>query len=239
MRHPASQWGRPLAAGVAGLALAMGVRAQMGVSVAADSDYRFRGVSLSDSRPSLRMTLNYDAPDGWYAGASATRVEPAQGERYAQVLGYAGWVTRFDNGRRVEFGASFSHFTGDSSYDFAEAYAALLAERWSVRVYYAPDYFGRHKQTVYAELNAHLLLNEHARLFGHVGVLAPLGRSSGSASGGDDASRARGDLRAGAGLMVRDWDLQLAWVAATRGDPYPAVYDRRRTAWVLGAAYSF
>ena len=207
--------------------------AQLGASVAADSDYRFRGVSLSDSRPGLRLTLNYDAPAGWYAGASATRVELAQGDRYAQVLGYAGLVTRFDAARRLEFGASFSHFTGDASYDYGEAYAGLLGERWSTRMYFAPNYFGRHVRTLYAEFNAHLQLSEPARVFGHVGVLAPLGGAA------DDARKARGDLRVGVGLARRDWDLQLAWVATSRGGPYPALYGGRRNAWVVGASYAF
>ncbi len=233
MRGPWLRWGRALALGVGGLSLSMGTHAQLGVSVAADSDYRFRGVSLSDSRPSLRMTLNVDAPDGWYAGASATRAALTQRDRYTQWLGYAGWVTRAVEGRSLEFGANVLHFAGNSTYDFAEAYAGLLAERWSARVYYAPDYFGRHVQTAYAELNGHLPLNEHARLFGHVGLLAAL------RGGNDDAGKARVDLRAGAGLVLRDWDLQLAWVAASRGGPYPAVYGGRRAAWVAGAAYSF
>ena len=86
MRRPRPAWGRIALLGAAGLAMSAAAQAQLGASVAADSDYRFRGVSLSDSRPGLRLTLNYDAPAGWYAGASATRVELAQGDRYAQVL---------------------------------------------------------------------------------------------------------------------------------------------------------
>jgi uncharacterized protein (TIGR02001 family) len=233
MHGPWLRWGRGLALGVGGLLLSMGSHAQLGVSVAADSDYRFRGVSLSDSRPSLRMTLNYDAPDGWYAGASATRAALTQRHRYTQGLGYAGWVTRAVEGRSLEFGADYSYFAGNSTYDFAEAYAGLLAERWSARVYYAPNYFGRNVQTLYAELNAHFPLNERARLFGHLGLLAAL------RGGNDDGAKARGDGRAGAGLVLRDWDLQLAWVTASRGGPYPAVYGGRRSAWVAGATLSF
>lgn len=211
----------------------MGAHAQLGASVAADSDYRFRGVSLSDSGPTLRFTLNYDAPGGWYAGASTIRVELAHGERYAQLLPYAGYVVPFDEGRRLEFGASFSHFTGDSTYDYGEAYVGLLADRWSARMYYAPNYFGQQARTVYAELNAHTPLNEYARLFGHIGALSPWGRA------GADSNQARIDVRIGAGLSVRDLDLQLARVAASRGGPYPAVDGRRGAALVASASFSF
>ena len=77
-------------------------------------------------------------------------------------------------------------------------------------------------------------MNESVRLFGHVGAVARI-----SGPHGDDASRARIDVRLGAGWALRDLDLQIAWVAATRGGPYPAVYDKPRAAWVAGASCSF
>jgi uncharacterized protein (TIGR02001 family) len=221
------------ALGAAGLALSLAAQAQFGASVAADSDYRVRGVTLTDGGPTLRATLNYDAPGGWYIGAMATRVELAPGDRYEQVMPYAGIVVPFGEQRRVEFGATISHFTGDAGYDYAEAYAGLLADRWSARLYCSPNYFGRHLATAYAELNGHAVLAPHVRLFAHVGVLSPLGRAAG------DANKARFDLRVGTGLSVGDLDLQIAWVAATQGGPYPAIRGGRRTAWVAGASFSF
>jgi hypothetical protein len=56
---------------------------------------------------------------------------------------------------QVEAGATFSHFTGDARYDFAEFYVGLLAGRWGARLHFAPDYFGRNVSTVYAEFDAH------------------------------------------------------------------------------------
>ena len=230
---PFVPWGRGLACIVAGAALATAAHAQFGASVAVDSDYRYRGVSLSDSRPSLRLTLNYDTPEGGYAGASATRAALTARDTYTQVLGYAGWATRAVDGRSLEVGIDASHFTGIPGYDFAEAYAGLLAEQWSARLYYAPDYYGRHVQAAYAEFNAHVPLDQRARLFGHVGALAALG-SVGAAGG-----QARSDVSAGAGIALRGWDLHLAVVAASRGGPYPAVYGGRRAAIVAGASFSF
>ncbi len=209
-------------------------RAQLSANIGIDSDYRFRGVSLSDDRPSLRTTFNYDAANACYGGAAATRVESARGDRYAQLQGYAGCVLRGDGARQLDLGATYSHFTGNPTYDFAEAYAGVLGDRWSARVYLAPDYFGRHVSTAYAELNTHRILDEQFRLLGHVGVIAAL---RGNAS--DNASRIRVDLRLGAGWVLRGLDVQLAWVAASRGGPYPAVYGNRRAAWVAGASYSF
>jgi len=208
------------------------VQAQLGASVAIDSDYRFRGVTLSESGPTARASFNYDAANGCYGGASATSVEIAKGDRYIQVLGYAGCAVPAGVGRHVEAGLAFLHF-GDKEYDFAEGYVGVLAERWSGRVHLAPDYFGRHVSTVYAELDGHALLDEHFRLFGHVGAIVRI------AGDGRGASRSRADLRLGIGWAMRGVDLQLAWLAATHGGPYPAVYDKRPTAWVASASYAF
>ncbi len=225
--------GRRLALGLLCLTSGASVHAQWSASLSADSDYRFRGVSLNESRPSLRAALNYDAPDRCYAGASTTRVELARGDRYAQLLGYAGCVVPM-SASPIELGATFSHFTGDSSYDYAEFYVGVLAERWNARLHIAPDYFGRHVSTVYTELDSHLLLNESLRLFGHLGAISRIGGPH-----DDNASRIRIDVSVGAGLALRQFDLRIAGVAASRGGPYPAVYERRRASWVASISCAF
>jgi len=224
------------ALGVVGLigivAVATPAHAQLGATIAVESDYRYRGVSLSDSRPRERLTLNYDAPRDWYAGASLTRATLAFLDTYVQATGYAGWVTRAENGRSFELGVQATHFAGVSGYDFAELYAGVLAERWSARAYLSPDYYGRHVRAGYAELDAHRPFGASARVFAHAGVLVPLGGGEG------DARRARLDVSAGAGYVVGGWDLHLSAVVATRRGPYPAVYSGRRAAIVVGASWS-
>ena len=217
---------------MSGCILAMATQAQLSTTIGIESDYRYRGVSLSNSEPSPRLTLNYDAPDRWYAGASATRVVIA-GSTSTQLLGYAGWVSNAVEGRSFEIGIDGSHFAGVSGYDFAEAYVGLLADGWSARAYYAPSYYGRRVGVGYLELNAHAPVSEQVRVFAHLGALVPL------RSGGGDAGQARGDISVGAGYVAGGWDLHLAAVAATRSGPYPAVYSGRRAAVVVGASFSF
>jgi len=227
------RWGRSLACAVPGCVLAIAAHAQLSTTVGIESDYRYRGVSLSNSKPSPRVTLNYDAPDRWYAGASATRAEIAASGRSTQLVGYAGWVSNAVDGRSFEVGVDGSHFAGVSGYDFAEAYAGVLASRWSARAHYAPNYYGRRIDVADLELNVHAPLGEQVRVFGHVGALAPLRGGSG------DAGKARGDISVGAGYVVGGWDLHLAGVGATQRGPYPAVYAGRRAALVAGASFSF
>ena len=209
-------------------------RAQLAASVTGYSDYRFRGVSLGDDRPGVQLAVNYDTSAGWFLGASGTGVALGRGRRYAAAMGYAGYAAVTTQGLSWELGAVASHFSGDSSYDYAEAFTGLSGERWNVRLYLAPDYFGRGVATAYLEGNGNLPLGEYARLLGHAGVLAGRGGADGS-----DSRRARIDGRLGGGYARDAIDLQLAWVAATRGGPYPAVYDSRRGAWVLSVTLAF
>ena len=101
------------------------------------------------------------------------------------------------------------------------------------RIHFAPNYFGRDVSTVYAELDAHTLLDENFRLFGHLGVIARIGGDGGG------ESRTRADLRLGAGWVWRGLDLQL------RGSPPAAAGRTRRCTTAVAApgsqsaSYSF
>ena len=208
--------------------------AQLGASVTAVSDYRFRGVSLSDHRPALQAAVNYDATGGWYLGASLSQVALNRGRRDIGVVGYAGYVIETAKGPSWDLGAVALHFAGASSYDYFETYAGLVADRWNARVYLSPDYFGRGVASAYLECNGNVPLGEQMRLLGHAGVLAGHGGRADS-----DAGKARLDMRLGIGYGRGAADLQIAWVAASPDGPYPAVYDARRTAWLFSASYSF
>jgi uncharacterized protein (TIGR02001 family) len=209
-------------------------QAQLGASITAVSDYRFRGVSMSDAEPALLLGVVYDARGGSYAGASLTRVALSRGQRYTELVGYAGRVVETCFGAGWEIGAVASHFGGDASYDFIELYTGLVAERWNTRLYLSPDYFGRGVRTAYAEWNGHWPLGADVRLIGHAGVLGGLGGAAGS-----DSHRARLDTRLGIGISRGSADLQFAWVAASRGGPYPAVYDTRRSGWLFSASFAY
>jgi uncharacterized protein (TIGR02001 family) len=232
LQGPLVRWVPRLACAVAGAALSAATHAQLGGSVGLDSDYRYRGVSLNASRPSPRLSMSYDAPERWYAGAAASRVALTRTGTQVQWSGYAGRTVPWIDDRHLEIGLQGSHFGGVSGYDFAEAYAGVLSDRWSARLYYAPNYYGRRTQVAYLEVNAFPPIDRQARLFAHVGALVPL-------AGAADAAKTRFDASIGAGLALGRWDLHVAAVAATPFGPYPAVYSSRRAALVVGASASF
>jgi uncharacterized protein (TIGR02001 family) len=214
-----------------------GAAAQLGASLTLESDYRFRGVSLSGGKPDAHLALAWDHPGGAYAGASATAVELEPGQRRAARMGYRGYARRADPlGLGWEAGVSAAHFVAATGYDYAELYAGVIGERWNARLAFSPDYFNQGARTLYAELNGGRNLARPWRVFGHVGALDALDARA-LPSG---ASRLRFDVRLGVAATQDDWEVQLAYAATGRGGLYPATYeDRRRRGWVLSAAYFF
>lgn len=208
-----------------------GAAAQVGVGLRLETDYRFRGVSLSGGRPDLHLDLAWDGANGVYAGAAATSVELERGPRRGQLIGYFG-LARATGSVGWEFGATAAHFVAAGGYDYAELYAGLLGDGWNARLSFSPDYFGQGARTLYAELNAGRALLAPWRVFAHLGALGAIGGTA-------DATHPRHDLRAGLGATLEAWDLQLAWVEAGRGDVYPTLYPARRRGLVLSVARFF
>ena len=206
----------------------------MGGSIVAESDYRYRGVSLNGEDPSLRVSVAYDHPSGWYAGASLAQVELEPGPKRMATTAYAGYVRRNAMGWAWETGVTLSRFSGDTDHDYGEVFGGILAAGWSARLYFAPHYFGGGGRTLYAEVNAGAPLAGTLRAFAHLGALA---RLAGDAPVG--TPRTRYDTRAGLGLRMADWDVQLAWVASSRNWTYPAAYEQRRSAVVFSVGYDF
>jgi uncharacterized protein (TIGR02001 family) len=218
------------------LVLPLAAQAQWSGSLAADSDYRFRGVPLGGSKPTLRASANYDAADGWYGGVSATQARILAGDRYTQLLGYAG-VVRPLGGGALDLGLTGWSFVGEHRYDFAEAYAGLLFDPVSLRLNYSPQYFGWQVQTAYLDASAQVPLPGGLRLLAHAGLLVPLTHL---AAPFPDANRTRADVRTGIGwTALRDLDLIVAWASVTRGGPPPASTPPRRSGWALAATWYF
>ena len=105
-------------------------------SVAALSDYRFRGVSRSDEDPAVqaRLTLSHDS--GLYAGVTATTLKGLDSFRLRdpgfQDLGdveldlYAGYGAQLGGGFSLDAGLLYYLFAGgDGPTDYVEPYASL------------------------------------------------------------------------------------------------------------------
>ncbi|GLQ45337.1 exported protein [Dyella lipolytica] len=216
----------------------MQARAQVTGSATLVSDYRFRGVSLSDDRPSAQLAFDYDLPaSGWYAGGvmSTVRLDPTQA---AQLLGYAGFAQRLLPDLSWEAGVRYTGFTGHESYAYAETYVGLTYKQLVGRVYYAPDYFNAGYPALYAELNDSHTLSGPWYVFGHVGYL----RRGGDVAD-DHVSRFRSDIRMGVGLALAPCDMQLSWSTVYGANNYvfgyPASAGVTRNAWIVSISYAW
>lgn len=208
--------------------------AQVGGNIAFLTDDRYRGISLSQEKPTLRLSASYDHEDGWFGGGSLTEVMLYRPRWQVQVLGYAGYAGRLSDRFGWEAGATVVHFGADSHYDYQEAFGGLSGERWNARLHCSPDYFGSGVRTAYAELNVGLPISPLVRVTAHAGALMRVGGAS--VEGGGVS------LDGSLGLaMARDaWEAQVAWVAGGRSALYPTAYGRAsQGTLMLSASLSF
>lgn len=212
-------------------------RADVGATLSLQSDARERGLSYSGNRPSAQFSLVWDGEAGWYAGALLTRARFDAEHHGTWLRAYAGRVAALLPGLDGEAGLLLNRFENLSRYDFAEAYVGLLGERWNLRLHHAPNYYGSGQRSVYGEFNLRWPIGRDVAAFGHVGRLNGHGAAAAYAQ---PQGSVRVDQRVGASWQLgQGCELQLAWVAASRGGPYTWTDPTRRRAVVLGFNAAF
>lgn len=201
---------------------------QFSFSGAIESDYRFRGLSISHGRPDARLDLAYDRPGGLYAGMALVAAPQRDRAAVTSYTAYAGWVSLPAAGISWDGGVSHTHISDRERYDYDEIYAGLMTKAVSARLSYSPRYYGRDVQTVYADISGGRRVSQHWRVFAHAGLLT---RLSGA------RLRQRHDISAGIATSVYACDVRLALTQA------PALYawghDDGGTALVLSATHAF
>jgi len=188
---------------------AANVSAQVSGSASLVSNYRFRGITLSENKPAAQFGVAYDDPAGWYGGVFASTAEFATPSGVElQAVPFVGYTWRDSSGVSWEAGADYSLFTGGAQdHNYPEVYVGVAGEHVSARLYYSTHYFGEHAATLYGEANATEPLVDRVRLIAHVGVLQ-------STNGnlyylGPERLL---DGRVGIGVDLDPFDIQLSWV---------------------------
>ena len=230
--------GVAVAAIIASEALVAGRAAgQVSGSVSVVSDYRYRGVSLTNDKRAVQGSIAYDHETGWYGGVFASNAELYDRSRVLHSVFYAGYARRIRTDLSWDCGASAATFSGRSDYDYYEVFCGLASDKINAKVYYSPNYYSLDAQTIYVELNGALPLRDRLRLTGHVGALNVIRRTE---SYGYSADPHRYDIRLGASLDL-DWArAQLAWVASNRGSGlYPVSSLQKRHAVVASLSRQF
>jgi uncharacterized protein (TIGR02001 family) len=212
--------------------------AQFTVTASVVSDYRFRGVSLSDDKPAAQISVNWDDPGGWYAGAFASTVQlHNEATTTGQGLVYLGTTLPAGEGFNWDFGAIYSAFSEDRGYDYGEAYAGINSRSLAARLHFSPNYFGFGRSSLYGELNGTFALGDGFVLLGHVGVLVPTDSGNGSST---STTRNPVDARFGVGAEIAGFNVEVAWVGITGyGNLYPVYGTPRRNTVVASVSRSF
>jgi len=217
-------------------AVSQPVLAQISATASVVSDYRVRGVSLSDGRAVPQLNLVYDNPEGWYAGVFGSDATLRTVGDTQQAMAYAGFAQRITTDLSWEAGASKSVFRSASLYDYNEVFIGLSADRISGRLSYAPNYFGKSSHSLYSELNGYYPLNDTLRLTGHLGLLhmhTPDWFASLTPA-------YRADIRIGLSLDIEAWKLQVALLATQKKHPAYLYEDGgSQRALTVGLAYDF
>jgi len=208
--------------------------AQVSAQVSVASDNVFRGVSLSDGRASAAAELDFDSSAGWFAGAQVSSTRLAfQRHDHPELVFDAGYAHALTSTLTWDAGASYTAFPGFTYWNYGEAFVGVLAENWSARLHYAPDYFGRQRRTLYAEYDFQYPLHERWRVIAHIGAL----HSAPAAAEGHAWSY---DGSLGVAARFGSTTLALRRIAIDRVTYlYPLAETSGRADWVLSLAWSY
>ena len=228
-------------AGLAPALVPQVARAQVVATASFESDARYRGQSVSNGRPAFDFALSTDTPAGFYGGASASiSPQPEAGLRLIGVEEYLGYARRLDSGFVVDVGVAdyqrWRYQDGDR-YGFLDVETYAGVRRWGVSAYlfYSPHYYSGGARAVYAQLEAQRKLWGPWRLFGHVGVLTPLGTAP--YLYGPSGEQPDGSLGVSRSLF-RSAKAFVTWSAAPR-QPYALAFGPAGQAVIAGVSWSF
>ncbi len=214
--------------------------AQVAVSAALESDYRFRGASFSDRRPALTLTLSYDHPSGAYVGGSAIAADtPRDGVEVLGYIAYAGVVKRLNSDIALDVGVTnydLDRYTGDRTvkFNYAEAYVGAVTKNIVVRGYFSPNYISNGAHTVYLDVSGVVHPRDKWRLFGHVGMFTPINDEARSFG-----LRRRYDARVGVAREFTNAQVSLSWTTQWPRTVRPGVTPPKRSGLVAGVSYFF
>jgi hypothetical protein len=220
-----------------GLLIADPAAAQLGGSIAVDSDYRLRGYSLTGNHPAASAQLTYDDPSGFYFDLSGLAELSRDEVRFLGVIANAGYAKRLSPHVTIDGGVLRSQLRSAGRYgrpyQYTEVYAGAFVGPVSARIYYSPDYRYHGQSTLYGELEAGFEPAPNWRVSGHVGTLVYLNSASIY-----DAGSTHQDWRASVSRQFGNFEVH---TALSGGGPsrYYGFKVHKNTALTAGASLSF
>ena len=203
-----------------------------------ESDYRFRGHSLSAGRPIAGVQLTYDHHSGLYVSASAIGQLTKDDFRLLGKQGNIGFARRLTPELTLDLGAIRSEFRPADAYarrrDYTEFYGGLSYRGTVARLSYSPNYYYPRTPTLYGEVEASVEPRDKWHLTGHLGTQIYL---DGPYYPG--ASSSYFDWRLGLSRRLGALELHTAVSGGGPGKDYYGYQAHSKTALTAGASLSF
>ncbi|MGN6817288.1 MAG: TorF family putative porin [Sphingomonas sp.] len=213
--------------------------AQVSGSIDIESDYRLRGYSLSAGRPVATAQIGYDDDSGVYLNLSATGMLGRDDPLFLGVQGNIGYARRLSGKLSIDGGLLRSQYRAPDrttrSHDYTEVYLGLVADPFSARIYYSPDYYRSDVSTLYGEIEATVRPAKDWRINGHLGSLVYLSTPTQYFPG----RQTRYDWRIGVSRRLGNFDLHAALSGGGPGREYYAGSLHDKTALTAGVSWSF
>lgn len=194
----------------------------MSGNVGLTSDYRYRGLSNSDNKPSLQAEVRGDHSAGFYAALFAASVDLDIGTSLETdyILGYSLPLTERST---LDFNYSYFDYPGadraaDAEYeewgvDYALANTFKQDDSFSLSFKYSPDYSGKTGQAYYYGLGYALPVLEQWSLIAELGYTEMKSREHlAMAFAADGSQKGYVDYKVALATQIVGLDLEMAWV---------------------------
>lgn len=99
--------------------------AELSGDIGVVSDYRFRGISLSDGQPAIQASLSLEAESGPYLGAWASTIRDRGSKTSAEVDLYAGYEVALSDAVSIDLVTTYYAYPSDGGSNYLEASATL------------------------------------------------------------------------------------------------------------------
>lgn len=181
----------------------------LSANVAIVSDYRFRGVSLSDEDPAIQGGI--DASLGsFYVGTWASSIEQFNGAE-AEVDLYGGWSSEFADGYAFDIGFLYYAYPDGTDTNYYEFYTSLGGSfdlfDWTIGAAYAPDSSNLDEDNIYVYGDGNFTIPDSPFYVG-----AHLGWEDGAF--GNNKIDWSGSL----GVTYEQWDVSVSYVDSDASD---------------------
>ncbi len=179
----------------------------IGVTITGVSDYRFRGISLSDKDPAIQGAIDVEHKSGFYIGTWASTIKGSPAD--VEVDLYAGWRGEVGSGVNLDIGAVSYLYPGGANLDYVELLGSISYTLGPVEtklgVGYTPSQGNLgDKDNIYGYLDASGAIPGTP-----VTVIAHVGHEDGSLAG---ATGKKWDWSLGAEVVVDRFTLGLSYV---------------------------